>query len=100
MVLKVLKKDLNFRPQKPRYVQELTPEDCGRRMEYEESMLGWHEDWPKLFENILWSDKAIFHIGGFINQQLPLLGDTRPRSDSGKDEKSSKSDRVVWNDGH
>ena len=31
-------------------------------------MLGWHEDWPKLFENILWSDDAVFHISGFVNR--------------------------------
>jgi len=64
----VLKKDLNFRPRKPHYVQELTREDCDRRMEYGELMLGWHEDWPKIFENILWSDEAVFHIGGFVNR--------------------------------
>ena len=49
----VLKKDLSFRPRKPHYVQELTPEDCNRRMEYGELILGWHDDWQKLFENIL-----------------------------------------------
>ena len=49
----VLKEDLNFRPRKPHYVQELTREECDRRMEYGKLMLGWHEDWPKLFENIL-----------------------------------------------
>jgi hypothetical protein len=37
-------------------------------MEYGELMLGWHEDWPKLFENILWSDKTVFHIGGFVSR--------------------------------
>ena len=37
-------------------------------MEYGELMLGWHEDWSKLLENILWSDEAIFHIGSFVNQ--------------------------------
>jgi hypothetical protein len=31
-------------------------------------MLGWHEDFPQLFENILWSDEAIFHVGGFVNR--------------------------------
>ena len=65
-VLRVLKKDLNIRPRKPHYVQELTPEDCDRRMEYGELMLGRHEDWPKIFENILWSDETVFHIGGFV----------------------------------
>jgi len=37
-------------------------------MEYGELMLGWQKDWPKRFENILWSDEAIFHIGGFVNR--------------------------------
>jgi hypothetical protein len=50
-------------------MQELTPEDCDCRMEYGKQMLGWHKDGPKLFENILWSDKAIIHIGSFISQQ-------------------------------
>jgi hypothetical protein len=31
VVRTVLKKDWNFRLQKPHYVQELTPEDCDRR---------------------------------------------------------------------
>jgi len=64
----VLKKDLNFRLPKPHYIQELTPEDCDCRIQYVELMLGCYEDWPKLFENILWSDEAVFHIGGFIIQ--------------------------------
>uniref|UniRef100_A0A0L8G6V4 Tc1-like transposase DDE domain-containing protein n=1 Tax=Octopus bimaculoides TaxID=37653 RepID=A0A0L8G6V4_OCTBM len=37
-------------------------------MEHGELMLGWHEDWPELFENIIWSDKAVFHVSGFINR--------------------------------
>ena len=37
-------------------------------MEYGELMLGWQEDWPKLFENILWRDETVFHIGGFVNR--------------------------------
>jgi hypothetical protein len=37
-------------------------------MEYGVLMLGWHQDFPQLFENILWSDKAIFHVGGFVNR--------------------------------
>jgi hypothetical protein len=49
-------------------MQKLTPEDCDHRMEYGELMLGWHEDFPELFENILWSDEAIFHVGGFVNR--------------------------------
>ena len=67
-ILRVLHKELNYRPWKPHYVQELMPEDCDRRMEYGELMLGWYEDWPELFENILWSDEAVFHVDGFVNR--------------------------------
>ena len=31
-------------------------------------MVVWQEDLPKLFENILWRDEAVFHIGGFVNR--------------------------------
>jgi hypothetical protein len=31
-------------------------------------MLGLHEDFPRVFENILWSDKAMFRVGGFISR--------------------------------
>ena len=37
-------------------------------MEYGELMLSWREDWPKLFENIVWSDEAVLHIGGYVNR--------------------------------
>jgi hypothetical protein len=37
-------------------------------MEYGDLTLGWHEDCPELFENILWSDEAVFHIGCFVNR--------------------------------
>ena len=31
-------------------------------------MLDWGDEWPELFDNILWSDEAIFHFGGFVNR--------------------------------
>jgi hypothetical protein len=31
-------------------------------------MLGWHEDFPQLFQSILWSDETTFHVGGFVNR--------------------------------
>jgi Ser/Thr protein kinase RdoA (MazF antagonist) len=37
-------------------------------MEYGKLMLGWHKDWTKLFENILWRDEAVFHISGFVDR--------------------------------
>ncbi|CAG0897384.1 unnamed protein product [Darwinula stevensoni] len=39
-----------------------------RRMEYGEIMLAWFADWPQLFNNIVWSDEAVFHVGGFVNR--------------------------------
>jgi hypothetical protein len=66
-IRKVLKEETYFHPWKPHHVQELTPEDCVRRMEYGELMQGWHKDSPQLFENILWSDEAIFHVSGFVS---------------------------------
>jgi hypothetical protein len=64
----VLKNDLNFRPLKPNYVQDLTPENFDSRMENGELMLGWQGYWTKLFENILWSNEAFFYFGGFVNR--------------------------------
>ncbi|CAF4646489.1 unnamed protein product [Rotaria sp. Silwood1] len=37
-------------------------------MEFSEIMLSWKDDWPELFDNILWSDEAVFHVGGFVNR--------------------------------
>jgi hypothetical protein len=37
-------------------------------MEYGELILGRHEDWPELFENILWSDEALSHINGSVDR--------------------------------
>jgi hypothetical protein len=31
-------------------------------------MLGWQEDFLQPFQNILWSDEATFHVGGFVNR--------------------------------
>ena len=31
-------------------------------------MLAWFRDWLNLLKNILWSDEAAFHIGGFVNR--------------------------------
>ena len=64
----ILKDELHYRPWKPHYCQKISPEDCDRRMEFGELMLSWQEDWPELFHNILWSDEAVFHVGGFVNR--------------------------------
>lgn len=67
-VRKVLKTELMWRPWKPHYQQALYPDDLDRREEFSTHMLDWAEEWPELFDNILWSDEAIFHVGGFVNR--------------------------------
>ncbi|CAF2088788.1 unnamed protein product [Rotaria magnacalcarata] len=64
----VLKTELHYRAWKPHLVQQIFPEDCDIRMEFSEIMLDWKDDWPELFDNILWSDEAVFHVGGFVNR--------------------------------
>jgi hypothetical protein len=64
----VLRTKLNYRAWKPHSVQQIFPEDCDIRMEFSEIMFGWKDDWPELFDNILWSDEAIFHVGGCANR--------------------------------
>ena len=59
---------LKRRAWKPHYCQALSAEDCDIRMEFGEMMLAWLRDWPDLLKNILWSDEAVFHIGGFVNR--------------------------------
>lgn len=44
----VLHKELDFRPWKHHYVQELKPKHCESRMEYGDIILALHEDWPEL----------------------------------------------------
>ncbi|XP_076028935.1 uncharacterized protein LOC143017855 [Oratosquilla oratoria] len=67
-VRNVLKNELKWRAWKPHYCQTLSAEDCDIRVEFGEMMLAWYEDWSDLFKNILWSDEAVFHIGGFVNR--------------------------------
>ena len=59
----MLRKELQYRPWKPHYVQELKHEDCDWRMAYSEHMLQWLGE-----DKIIWSDEAIFHVGGFVNR--------------------------------
>ena len=68
LVRDILHKDLNFKPWKPHYVQELFPEDMDRRLEYAENMLEMSERRPDVFSKIIWSDEAVFHVGGFVNR--------------------------------
>lgn len=63
----VLKKELKWHAWKPHYCQSLSAEDCNIHMEFGEIMLARYEDWPDLFQNILWTDEVVFHIGGFVN---------------------------------
>ncbi len=64
----VLKKELKWHAWKLHYCQALSTEDCDIRMAFGEVILAWYEDWSDLFKNILWSDEAVFHIGGSVNR--------------------------------
>lgn len=54
--------------------QKLKSEDYDRRMEYQELILGWPEDWSKFFEknpgvtSLLVTLGFLFHVGCFINR--------------------------------
>ena len=67
-VQKVLKVTMKWRAWKPQFIQKLYPDDHDRREEFSDQMLDWMETWPELLDNILWTDEAVFHIGGFINR--------------------------------
>ena len=67
-VYKIIKKELNFRPWKPHYVQELQVNDYARRLLFADQMEAWLRQTPTLLSNILWSDEAVFCVGGFVNR--------------------------------
>ena len=57
-------KQPKWRAWRPRYYQALFSEDCDFDMELAKMMQAGYKDWPALIKNILWSDEAVFHIGG------------------------------------
>ena len=63
-----MKKELNYRAWKPHYVQQLKENDPERRLHYAEHMKEWIGREPALLDHILWSDEAIFFVGGFVNR--------------------------------
>ena len=68
-IFKIVKKELKFRPWKPHYVQKLEYDDNARRLMYANHMDTWLNEEPALLENILWSDEAVFCVGGFVNRK-------------------------------
>jgi hypothetical protein len=76
-------------------VQQIFSEDCDICIEFSEIMFGWKEDWLELFDNILWSDEAVFHVGGFVNRHnCHYWGDQDPGMTIEKIESQPKV--VVW----
>jgi len=73
-VCNVLKNELKWRAWKPHYCQALSSEDDDIHMEFGEMMLAWFRDWSDLLKNILWSDKAVFHTGGFVTVITATIG--------------------------
>jgi hypothetical protein len=95
----VLKKELRWRAWMPHYCQSLSDEDCDIRMEFGEIMLAWHEEWPHLFRNILWSGEAAFHVGGFANRHnCHYWARDDPIVTAEKNADSPQCNGVVWLD--
>ena len=49
-------------------MQEIFQEDEDTRLEFAETFLNLQSQMPNLLENIIWSDEAVFHLGGFVNR--------------------------------
>ena len=47
----------------------MSPKDMDRKLEFTETMLELIERRPDLFSKLIWSDKALFHLGGIINNR-------------------------------
>ena len=62
LVRDILHKDINFKPWKPK------SEDMDRRLEFAETMFELAERRHAMFSKVVWSDEAVFHLGGFINR--------------------------------
>ncbi|GBP12628.1 hypothetical protein EVAR_10284_1 [Eumeta japonica] len=63
-LFRILHKDLKLHPYKIQLVQELKPQDAGRRLEFINQMI---ERYPT-FTNILFSDEAHFQLNGHMNK--------------------------------
>lgn len=91
----VLRKERHYRAQKPHLVQQIFPEDCDIRMEFSKIMLDWKDNWPELFDNILWFDEAVFHVGGLVNRHnCHYWGDKDPGMTMEKLQSQPKV--VIW----
>lgn len=64
-----MRKIISLKPWKPQYVQQLFLNDFDGRIEMAEGFIQWCNEWPELLSNILWSDEAAFHVGGFVNKR-------------------------------
>ena len=64
-VYRIITNELNFRPWKPHYDQELQTNDYARRQLFADQMEAWLQQTPSLL-NILWSDEAVFCVGEFV----------------------------------
>jgi hypothetical protein len=64
----MLHMDLHFHPFKMQVVQELLPRDLNQRMEFCTKLLEMIEVQPQFLSNLIMSDEAYFHLGGYVNK--------------------------------
>lgn len=77
---RILTKDLHLRAYKIQLVQELKPTDHSKRRAFVNWMLEKKEENDEFFSEIILSDEAHFHLGGFVNKQnCRIWGDENPR---------------------
>ncbi|CAH2093266.1 unnamed protein product [Euphydryas editha] len=62
---RILKRDLHLKAYKIQLVQELKPQDANNRLSFANQMLDLFTN----FNNVMFSDEAIFHLNGHVNKQ-------------------------------
>ncbi|PNF20161.1 hypothetical protein B7P43_G00613 [Cryptotermes secundus] len=80
IVWKILRRRLHFKPYRPQLLQQLKPEDYGRRLEYCVTMQEAMED-EDFAAKLIFSDEATFNLSGKVNRHnVRLWGTENPRA--------------------
>lgn len=74
--LQRLMKAVQFKPYRPRVLQQLSEDDFDRRLEFCELFLARLAVEPDLPERILWTDEAQFKINGLVNRHNSVYWST------------------------
>nr|XP_022920706.1 uncharacterized protein LOC111429121 [Onthophagus taurus] len=77
---RILHKDLGLKAYKLQLTQELKPSDHQQRRIFADWVVEMHENDPEFHRQIILSDEAHFHLGGFVNKQnCRIWGSENPR---------------------